>query len=346
VDHGGQSLQSEIRAMRRPGRWLRKAAARLCGTQTMERVIDPIVADVQTEYEEAMRTRSRWRAAWVCVRGYSAFWKAVGLFTLQSGPRLLWSGIALDGWTLGRMMVYSLIAFLGVTLLLSAPALIYSHSRFGLKLTLLQLPQAIPLSIPIALPLGIVCGLYGTGANARRTRGVLLLAIVATLLAFAAMLILPVASEAVGVALAEELELRGITKYSIPRGVNDLSLSELASRSKEYDAGGFPQKARQFRRAYHIRFAWPAATFVLGLLALGICGTLRGRAQRVVAIVIALGLYLPILALAELNPNLPAVVSVWAPNIVFTAISLALLKILHRTTGSGIISAKESISSR
>ena len=109
----------------------------------------------------------------------------------------------------------------------------HSYSRFGLKLTLLQLPQAIPLSIPIALPLGIVCGLSGTGVNARRTRRVLLLAIVATLLAFVAMLILPVASEASRVVLAEELELRGITKYSISRGVSDLSLSELASRSKE-----------------------------------------------------------------------------------------------------------------
>jgi lipopolysaccharide export LptBFGC system permease protein LptF len=142
------------------------------------------------------------------------------------------------------------------------------------------------------------------------------------------MLIVPVANEAFRVALAEELDLRGIT-YSLPRGMSELSLSELASRSKEYDAGEFPQNARKFRRAYHIRFALPAATFVLSLLALGICGTLRGRARRVLAIVIALGLYWATLALAERDTNLPPVVSVWAPNIVFTAISLALLKILR-----------------
>jgi Lipopolysaccharide export system permease LptF/LptG len=327
MGHSGQSLQSEIRAMRMPGRWLRTAAARLCAKQTMERVIDPIVADVQTEYEEAMRTRGSWRAIWVCIRGYSAFWKAVGLYTLQSGPRSLWSGIAADGWTLGRMIAYSLIAFLGVTLLLSAPPMIHSYSRFGLKLTLLLLPQAIPLSIPIALPLGVVCGVYGTRVGARRIRGVLLLAVVATLLAFAAMLIVPVANQAFRVALAEELDLRGITMYSLPKGMNELSLSELASRSQEYDAGGFPQNARKFSRTYHIRFALPAATFVLSLLALGICGTLGGRAQRVAAIVIALGLYWAALALAEWTASLPPVVSVWAPNIVFTAMSLALLRV-------------------
>jgi lipopolysaccharide export LptBFGC system permease protein LptF len=76
-----------------------------------------------------------------------------------------------------------------------------------------------------------------------------------------------------------------------------------------------------------MRFALPAATFVLSLLAFAISGVLRGRARRVVAIVIALGLYWATLALAERNTGLPPFVSVWAPNIVFTAISLALLKI-------------------
>jgi lipopolysaccharide export LptBFGC system permease protein LptF len=116
-------------------------------------------------------------------------------------------------------------------------------------------------------------------------------------------------------------------KYSLPRGMSELSLSKLASRSREYDAGGFSQNARKFRRTYHIRFALPAATFVLSLLALGICGTLRGRVRRVLAIVIAIGLYWATLALGERTASLPPVVSVWAPNIVFTAMSLALLKV-------------------
>lgn len=310
-----------------PGRWLRTAAARLCAKQTMERVIDPIVADVQTEYEEALRTRRWWRAAWVCVSGYAAFWKAASLHTLQSGPRSLWSGIAADGWTLGRMIAYSLIAFVGVTLLLSVWPMINLYSRFGPKLTLLLVPQAIPLSIPIALPLGIVCGVYGTRASAWPIRGVSLLAIVATLLAFGAMQLVPVANQAFRAALAEQLDLRGITEYSLPRGMSELSLSELASRSQDYDAGGFPQHAREFRRSYHIRLALPAATFVLSLLALGICETLQGRARRVGAIVIALGVYWATLAFAERTTSLPPVVSVWAPNVVFMAMSFALLKV-------------------
>jgi hypothetical protein len=320
--------------MRRPGRWLRAAAARVCAKQTLERVVDPIVADIQTEHEEAVRAGRWWRAAWIRISGYSAFWKAVGLQTLQSGPRALWNCIAEDGWTLGRTIAYSLVAFISFTLLLSASPMIHSYSRFGLKLTLLLLPQSIPLSIPVALPLAVVCSVYGTRLRARRIRGVLVLAIVATLLAFAAMLIVPNANQAFRVALAEELGLRGITKYSLPRGMNELSLSELARESREYDASGFPERARKVRRAYHIRFALPAATFVLSLLALGIGGTVRGRARRVLAMVIAFGLYWATLALQEWNTILPPIVSVWAPNIVFTAMSLALLMVASRRAAS------------
>ena len=314
--------------MKRPGRWLRTGAAWLCTTQTMERVIDPVVADVQAEYEEAVRTERWWRAAGICVSGYSAFWKAVSLHTLQSGPRALWRGIAADGWTLGRMIVWSLVAFLIVTLLLAAPPLIgvYPRHQSWLMLTLLDLPQAIALSIPIALPLGVVCGMPGTGLSARRIRGVLLLAIVAMLLALGAMLSIPAADDAYRVALAEELELRG-RSYSLQGGPSAMSRSELAARSKHYDVAGLPRDARTFRRAYHIRFAIPAATIVLTLFALGICGTLHGRARRLVVITIAFGVYWAILALAEWNPSVPAIASVWAPNLVFAAISLALLEV-------------------
>jgi hypothetical protein len=226
------------------------------------------------------------------------------------------------------MSAYSLIAGVVVTILLSAPPMIGSSSRFGLTLTLLLMPQAIALSIPIAVPLGIVFGEYDTRVSARRIRGVLLLAIVGTLLAFAAMLILPIANDAYRVGIAEDLRLRGVT-YSLPKGATELSLSELASRSDEYDAGGFFQNSRDLRRAYQMRLALPAATFVLSLLAVGICGTVRARGARAVAIVIAIALYWASLAVAEWSPILPPVLSVWAPNIVFAAASLIFLRPLR-----------------
>ncbi len=165
--------------MRLPGRRLRNAAARLFTQPTMDRVIDPIVADLQAEYREAMLARRRWLAVWVCVRGYLGFWRAVGLQGLQAGPQSLWSGIATDGWWLGRMIGRAFIAFVGVTLALAGWPMIQFYSRVqdGLTPTLLLLPQAIPLSIPIAIPLAVVCGVYGERVSAGEIRRVLALAV-------------------------------------------------------------------------------------------------------------------------------------------------------------------------
>ena len=316
--------------MRRPGHWLRAAAACVCATRTMERVVDPIVADIQTEHDGALRAGHRWRAAWVRINGYCAFWKAVGLHTILGGRRACWSSIAADGWALGRTMVYFLCASVSITLLLSAEPMINHYSRVPLlKPMLLLLPEAIPVSLPIALSLGIVCSVDGSRLSARRVRGVLVLAAGATLFALAVMVSRPMVNQGFHVAMAKHLESRGV-KYSPSGGVHDLSLSELATASRKHDAGGFSETARRFRRTYHFRFAFPAATFVLSLLALGICSFVPYRAARVSALVLALGGYYVLLVLAESKFSttvLPPMLSVWMPNLVCAAVSLALLKI-------------------
>ena len=314
--------------MTQPGRWLRSAASRICAPRTMERVVDPIVADLQREYEAAVRAGRAWRAAWIRISGSFAFWKAVGLHTLQSGPRSIASAIAADGWVIGRTMAFATIAFVIVTSVLTAFPMIdiYSRMLHWLKPTLSLLPQAMAISIPIALALGIVCG---AGPGARRIGGVLTLAALATLLAFANVLLMPVANQTFRVAVAQELGMRGVTEYSLPRGVNELSFSDLAKGSREYDAGGFPDRARQFRETFHLHMALPAATFVLSLLALGICGVAGWRPVRVVALVAAVGLYYVALRLSLSTPLitvLPTMLAVWTPNVVFTAVAVALLK--------------------
>ena len=132
-------------------------------------------------------------------------------------------------------------------------------------------------------------------------------------------------NDAYRLGIAEKLSSRGVI-YSVPRGVSELSLSELAALRQEYDADGFSQKAATVARAYHMRFALPVATFVLSLLALGICDTLRGRTSRFLAVIAALALYWAALAVSEWSPLVPAVVSVWAPNIVFAAMAFSFLK--------------------
>jgi hypothetical protein len=48
--------------MRPPGTRLRALAARLFAASTMERLVDPAIADLQAEYEEALRRGPKWRS--------------------------------------------------------------------------------------------------------------------------------------------------------------------------------------------------------------------------------------------------------------------------------------------
>ena len=317
--------------MRLPGRWLRTAAARLCSQRTMDRVIDPIVADVQTEYADAIGGGRRWRAAWVRVGGYAAFWKAVVFLAVQSGPRSIWAGIAADGWTVGRVIGYSLIACLGLTLLLAVRPILDVGLRFGLRAAWLLLPQAIAVGIPMALPLGIALGVRGPRSSTPPISGALFVAGVATLLAFAAMLIIPVANQAFRMTVAQQLDAR-MTPHSLPRGPNERPCRSWRAARGNSTLTVVPKPPENDNRVYHLRFALPAATFVLSLLALGVCGTVRGRARRVGAIVVSIGLYWVILAGGEARATLSPFVSVWAPNLAFAAIALTLLNSHPRVT--------------
>ena len=51
--------------MRPPGTRLRALAARLFAASTMERLVDPAIADLQAEYEEALRSGPKWRSRWI-----------------------------------------------------------------------------------------------------------------------------------------------------------------------------------------------------------------------------------------------------------------------------------------
>lgn len=310
--------------MKRPGDWLRACAARACSRQTMERIVDPAIADLQAEHEQALRAGRRDDAARIRIRGYAAFWCAVGLHAVQSAPSSLRHWIAADAGAIARTIWCSLIAFGVVLLLFTASPALHFYSRLqDVSLTLFLVPQAIPISIPISLSLGIVCAGLGDRRPPRAIRRVLPFAVAATLLAFAAMLAVPAANQAFREGLAHELGLRGKT-FSLSRGVNELSLAELRARIREYEAYGFSGRARQFTRAYHVRFAIPCATLVLGLVAAGISARVRGLALRVLAILITLGIYWAILAVAERSATLPAALAVWAPNLVVTAVALPL----------------------
>ena len=128
----------------------------------MERLIDPVIADMQCEHDHATRSgqpSDRWR---LLFNGYLAFWKVLALHV-----PIAWMGRIIRAFAgrsaLGRALGAGTITILTLTALLIAPPLrgLLSHDGQLVSLAFLLLPQAIPLSLPLSLLVGVLCGFRG-----------------------------------------------------------------------------------------------------------------------------------------------------------------------------------------
>ena len=63
-----------------PGRGLHHLAARVCSPKTLERIVEPAIADLQTEYAQA-RTSSAGRAR-ALITGYTAILQVIAMCAL------------------------------------------------------------------------------------------------------------------------------------------------------------------------------------------------------------------------------------------------------------------------
>ena len=69
-----------------PGSLLHRVATRYCSAATCERVIEPLIADLQREWLSADRPAQR---AVARVRGYASFWQTLVLCGVQATPQML-----------------------------------------------------------------------------------------------------------------------------------------------------------------------------------------------------------------------------------------------------------------
>ena len=76
-----------------PGHLLHRIAKRSCSTTTCERVIEPLIADLQREWLSADRPARR---AIARIRGYASFWQTMLVCGLRATPR------ALTAWPLSK----------------------------------------------------------------------------------------------------------------------------------------------------------------------------------------------------------------------------------------------------
>jgi putative ABC transport system permease protein len=101
--------------MKPPGTRLRSVAARLLDASTVNYLVDPAIADMQAEYEDASRRGLAWRKRWICLRGYLSFLTMIVAHgraaRAMNGRVAPWRGLSLDI----RLALRLLVKHIGLT---------------------------------------------------------------------------------------------------------------------------------------------------------------------------------------------------------------------------------------
>jgi hypothetical protein len=288
----------------------------------MDRLIEPILTDIQVEREDAVRSGRVWRDRWVQVAGYGTLIKVLagrgidGI--LHSTPD--------DRQTLMRTIAFA-AAITGITtLLLEVPILWNSPARNGVPYFepfIFLIPQGLPLAIPIGLALGIVCGTAKRSRPGRSLNVILLLTIACTGIAFLDLFwILPGANQAYRVSTWGPHALRG---------ANELTLGEL--RALLWGLGQFessgplaaPHDWQTLAFAYYTRWALSCTTLVVAMFTFFMPGgrLLRGMAASAAV----LGYYQLMWGGRQLviSGTLPAYAAAWLPNATLLTLAIVLL---------------------
>jgi hypothetical protein len=319
--------------MNHPGSWLRAIAARWCTEQTLERIVDPAIADVQTEYADALRAGRVWQSRWILMAGYVAFAKAIVCHGAQQAIGSVRGASADDRRALARTMWIGLAAMAGGILLLALlpfVSVVAGTAAERLRLTLYAVPQLLPTSIFIGITYGILLGLEDRTVSRKAGGLVMLLALAASVVSFALMgWIIPGRDQAFRVAVAATL---GVEPPA--RSANELTLGELGRLlepgTHEPMLLARPHNIRSVELSYYTRWALSLGPFVLALFALTLNGRTRfaHRAPGFVASTIVFG-YIVLWFVAQfvtIDRRVPVAAAVWIPNAVFLLMCAAALR--------------------
>jgi hypothetical protein len=295
-----------------PGRILHRVAAYVCSDSSLERIVEPAIADLQRECSPAA---GGWARVRYCARGYFSVFSVIAICALDvsdatSDERR--AVISTFVWWL--RLTFAIVVLLSLPWLWNYPIAI-KHPYLAMTL----FPQVLPLAIPIGLAFGIAFGL-GRPVTMNAGKMILIAAALASLLSFGILeWALPASNQIFRDFTFQTLRSQGYTGpiNGPPKGPNEMSIAELRHEIADAAASGESGRARRFLWALHFRFALSAAAVALAafLLALRIDRRLSGG-------VLAFGacfLYYLLIYTGEragVNQCLTPFAGAWLPNIV------------------------------
>ena len=309
--------------MSAPTGGLRRLLVRHCSEAAIERLVDPILTDIEIEASAAADRGQQWTGRWIRAAGAIVLFKALVLY----GWSRFWS---IREWpvddrrAVARSMTYAFIVTIaGIKLMMLPPLLRYPLGRYQ-ELALYLVPQAFPIALPIGLLLGLLYGFRSSVLSLRPRALVTVVAIACSISSFVALAwIVPVSNQAFRVAVLRD--------STVPKGLPELTLGELRS---SIDVGR--RQGRDVSRivmTYQSRWALAAAPIVMTAWAFLLIGRLptRGRwLPGIVAVASCFG-YAALMdggRVAVSYKTLPPVAAAWLANGAFVA---AIVLLTRRT---------------
>jgi lipopolysaccharide export LptBFGC system permease protein LptF len=248
--------------MSRPGDRLRRLATRVCTERTRRRLIDPAVADLQSEFAAARRSGSAWRTGWTLGAGYLSIAKVLALAVCGDlrAEACTWQPEERAGARRGARV--TIVGTMIATALLVAMQVRGTGSPDWALLSLYLTPSTLALSVPFGLVLGVAWTFHGDA----RTRKLAVAAMAVTALCSGAMFanlgwLTPEANQAYRQTRVAR-EFRD-TNPPAPRGFYELTWSGMRARLREARAVESPSEVRFLEAAYHRKLAITAAPLPL-----------------------------------------------------------------------------------
>jgi lipopolysaccharide export system permease LptF/LptG-like protein len=313
--------------MSRAGDRLRALAVRILDARSMERIVDPLLADLEMEYAEAIERGLVWKRRWILILGYSAFLKTIVLWQAEEIAASSRSRTMEDRAALGRALKFSAATGLIATLVLAAAPV----RRAGVSVVhpgmfVFLIPQAIVLAVPIGFTLGVFLGLRGRTLSARSRSAVYACAIVCSCACLATFAwVVPSANQAFREA---------VFGRTVVKSFNELTVGELSERLRSFEGSGLAGwDSRVLAYTYHMRWALSCATLVLALFALALTRRMEARWAVALGATGACFSYYVLMWIGRagaLQESFPAFVGAWLPNAVFALLRLALTAVAPR----------------
>lgn len=327
----------------RPGRRLRWIAQRFAPRATCERVLFPLLADLEYEHAEA---QGPWARAFVRARGALAFWRAFGITSvIDSGQHLwanAWGTTADESRATQRLVVRMVIGATVATALLLANAYLRLRSFHRGSAFFLLIPSIIPVAAPIATLFAFA--LDAKEPKARPSRAAAGVVLMAGLTTFAtAAWLNPVANQSLRehVSKAVAPEIAG----PLSQGDREMTFGQLAAHSLELQSAGRGKEAVRFEVEWHKKPALGASCLVLALAGVAIGSRWRRSLWRSVA---ALGVFFAAYALLRIGEQaadagrLAPSLAIWGPFLLIAAVSVAALA-LARHHGDATLAPPDAV---